>query len=174
MNKEHVVGSMSKKFPDGFLWGTSTCSFQVEMGLGEPADKSDWWVWVHDPENIQRGNASGIFPEDGPGFWETYPEDLRRAKVGLANNAVRLSLDWTRIFPDSTKSIPVEKMYDEHSNIIDVNVDHEAILLLEDLADSKAVKRYRDIFAEANRLGLRVFLTLYHWPLPLWLHDPTA
>jgi beta-glucosidase/6-phospho-beta-glucosidase/beta-galactosidase len=42
----------------GFLWGTSTASFQVEMGLGEPAKHSDWWVWVHDEENIRKGNAS--------------------------------------------------------------------------------------------------------------------
>jgi beta-glucosidase/6-phospho-beta-glucosidase/beta-galactosidase len=42
-----------REFPEDFLWGTATASFQIEMGLGEPSTESDWWVWIHDRENIK-------------------------------------------------------------------------------------------------------------------------
>jgi beta-galactosidase len=67
-----------RDFPERFLWGTSTASFQIEMGLGEPSTESDWWVWVHNQENIKRGNVSGSYPEQGPGFWELYKERAQK------------------------------------------------------------------------------------------------
>jgi len=63
---------------------------------------------------------------------------------------------------------------DDSGNIVDVVVDSDSMKALDELADASDVEHYRDIFTEANRLGLTVFLTLYHWPLPLWLHDPLA
>ena len=166
---------MSKReFPKGFLWGTSTSSFQIEMGAGQPSVNSDWWVWVHDKDNIEEGNASGIFPENGPGFWELYKEDLKKARDELCNNAIRLSIDWSRIFPRSTTTVQIIQEIDEQGNISDVDIDYKAMSSLQGLADKASVKRYRDILSEANRLGLTVFLTLYHWPLPLWLHDPLS
>ena len=73
--------------------------FQVEMGKGPIDPNSDWFKWVHDPKNIKLGIVSGDLPEDGPGFWELYHEDLLRAKRELNNNAIRLSVEWSRIFP---------------------------------------------------------------------------
>jgi len=43
---------------------------------------------------------------------------------------------------------------------------------LEKMANELAVKRYREILRKARELGLEILLTVYHWPLPLWLHDP--
>lgn len=83
-------------------------------------------------------------------------------------------MDWARIFPNPTSKVHVDVERDGHGNVIDVQVDAAAIRELGHLAETKAVDRYRDIFAEAGSLGLTVFLTLYHWPLPLWLHDPIA
>jgi len=163
-----------KRFPDGFLWGTAISAFQVEMGRGEPSAGSDWYMWVHDEENIASGRVSGDLPEDGPGFWTLYAEDLRRAREELGNNAVRLSIDWSRIFPMSTQPVEVEVERDGRGNIARVDVDEEAMQRLRELADGSAVRRYRQMLSEARRLGLTVMLTLYHWPLPLWLHDPIA
>ncbi len=160
------------RFPNGFLWGTSTSSFQIEMGRGDLASASDWWTWVHDEENIRRGNASGAFPEQGPGFWELYREDLRLAKEELGNNAIRLSIDWSRIFPKPTFDTEVLVQTDEFGDVVEVDVDDTAMRSLEALADRKVVARYREILSEADRHGLTIFLTLYHWPLPIWLHDP--
>ncbi len=161
-------------FPDSFLWGTAISAFQAEMGRGEPSSNSDWYVWVHDEKNIASERVSGDSPEDGPGFWELYGVDLKLALEQLGNNAIRLSIDWSRIFPNSTEGIKAEVEHDMWGNISDINVDEDAMRGLSGLVDNVAVQRYRQIFSEASRLGLEVMLTLYHWPIPLWLHDPIA
>lgn len=164
----------SKRFPEGFLCGTAISAFQVEMGRGKPSPHSDWYAWVHDEENIARGRVSGDLPEKGPGFWELYGDDLKRAREELGNNAIRLSLDWSRIFPRSTEAVEAEVGHDRWGNVSSLNIDEDMMQSLKEMADGKAVQRYRQILSEANRLGLTVMLTLYHWPLPLWLHDPIA
>lgn len=165
---------MHRRFPQGFLWGTATSAFQVEMGRGEVSSHSDWFVWTHDAKNIEDGRVSGDLPEDGPGFWELYREDMKLAREGLGNNAIRLSLDWSRLFPGSTEEVPAEVSYDRAGNVSKVDIDTDAIWKLNELADDRAVERYREILSEARRLGLTVMLTLYHWPIPFWLHDPIA
>lgn len=163
-----------KVFPDGFLWGAAMAAFQVEMGRGEIDPNSDWFVWVHDEDNIKKGLVSGDLPENGPGFWELYAGDLRLAREVLGSNAVRLSMDWSRIFPDSTTDVPVRVTCDAQGNLSGVDVSQEGIHLLTEKANKGAVKRYRDILGEARRLGLTTMLTLYHWPLPTWVHDTIA
>jgi len=165
---------MPRRFPQGFLWGTAISSFQVEMGRGEICPHSDMYVWYHDANNIAEGRVSGDFPEDGPGFWELYREDLELARNRLGNNAIRLSFDWSRIFPRSTEEVPVDVTHDKAGNIQSVNITGDAVKGLRNLANERAVSRYREILSEARRLGLTAMLTLYHWPIPLWLHDPIA
>ena len=162
------------KFPEEFLWGTATSAFQIEMGKGEVDPNSDWYVWVHDEDNIRNGLVSGDLPEEGPGFWELYPEDLRRAKEELGNNAFRMSIEWSRIFPNPTWDIPVKVSFDSYGSVCHVEVSEESMRLLERRAYQPSVQRYREILTECRRLGLTVLLTLYHWPLPLWIHDPIA
>jgi len=160
------------EFPEGFLWGTATAAFQIEMGRGETDPNSDWYVWVHDENNIRSGLVSGDLPENGPGFWELYPEDLKHAKEELGNNAFRMSIDWSRIFPNPTWDVPVEVSFDSDGNLCHVEVSEKSMRLLERRAYQPSVQRYREILTECRRLGLTVLLTLYHWPLPLWIHDP--
>ena len=159
-------------FPENFLWGTATSAFQIEMGIGEPASNSDWYVWVHDADNIKAGRVSGHFPEDGPGSWELFPEDFRIAREELRTNAIRLSFDWSRIFPKSTEIINVNVKRDVFGNIHEVIIDEHVMEELSKLADIASVRKYRQMLEKAKELGLTVFLTLYHWPLPLWLHNP--
>jgi len=149
-------------------------AFQVEMGLGDVDKNSDWYVWAHDEENTRKGLVSGDHPENGPGFWELYPSDLGLAKEGLGSNAIRLSLDWSRIFPGQTREIPVEVRFDRFGDVCGVDVSEESMRLLEERAYKPSIRRYREILAECRRRGLIALLTLYHWPLPLWLHDPIA
>ncbi|RLG04083.1 MAG: glycoside hydrolase family 1 protein [Thaumarchaeota archaeon] len=159
-------------FPEGFLWGTAMSGFQVEMGRGPVDSNSDWFKWVHDRENIRSGVVSGDLPEDGPGFWELYEEDLLRARKELNNNAVRLSVEWSRIFPHPTLNIPARVIRDRRGNVERVDIPKSSMDELEKLANESAVKRYREILRKARELGLEILLTVYHWPLPLWLHDP--
>jgi len=165
---------LARIFPDGFLWGSALAAFQVEMGRGEVDSNSDWYVWSQDEENRKRGLVSGDSPQDGPGFWELFRDDLRLAKDELGSNAVRLSFDWSRIFLEQTRDVPVTVSFDNFGNVCSVDVPFSSLRLLDERAYQPSVRRYREILTECRRLGLTVLLTLYHWPLPLWVHDPLA
>jgi hypothetical protein len=70
-------------FPANFLWGVSNSGFQFEMGSpsGENIDpNTDWYTWVHDPSNIQKGIVSGDLPEQGIDYWSLYKQDHTIAK----------------------------------------------------------------------------------------------
>ena len=41
----------------------------------------------------------------GPGFWQRWPADLDLARERLGNNAIRLGIEWSRIFPRSTAGV---------------------------------------------------------------------
>ena len=159
-------------FPKDFIWGTATSAFQTEMGTSKDSisDSSDWYVWVHDKDNIKSGLVSGDLPENGDDFWNLYKTDLDNAK-SLNNNSIRLSIDWARIFKKPTFEIKA-RVRKEKGLSVEVSLTDNDINSLEDLADINAVKHYNEIFTYAKSLGLKVLLTLYHWPLPAWLHDP--
>jgi beta-glucosidase/6-phospho-beta-glucosidase/beta-galactosidase len=150
------------RFPRDFLWGTATAGFQVEAG-GSPAHadrRSDWWAFTHDPGLIAAGVVSGDRVERGPGFWRKWRGDLDRARRGLGNNAIRLGIEWSRIFPRSTARVRTG----EH-------VSRGELCRLDRLADKRALRHYARILRGARRRGL---LTLNHFTLPIWIHDPIA
>jgi beta-galactosidase len=165
---------LERAFPDGFLWGTAISSFQAEMGAGEPSNKTDWWAWVHDETNVAVDRVSGDTPLEGPGFWELYDGDLRLAREDLKNNSVRLAVDWGRVFPEPTSGVEVDVKRDQWSNVWKVGLEEDDVKALDRLADHDAVERYREMLKCALDYGLTPMLTLYHWPIPLWLHDPIA
>jgi beta-galactosidase len=154
----------SAAFPPGFVWGTSTAGFQVEMGANPASNdpNSDWWAWVHDPENIATGRVSGDLPEDGPGSYDLYGTDLKLAQQ-LKTSAFRMGIEWSRIFPRSTRAV-------DASGGIDENVLRQ----LDGLANQAAVSHYRDVLEAARKRHLAPFVTLEHFTLPLWIHDPIA
>ena len=94
-------------FPEGFMWGVSASGFQFEMGDAEGRGidaNTDWYVWVHDRKNIERGLVSGDLPERGINYWYLYKKDHTLAR-GLGLNAYRIGVEWSRIFPNDTSSI---------------------------------------------------------------------
>jgi len=165
-----------RNFGEGFLWGTASSGFQVEMGASaEDTDpNTDWFIWARDEANVERGVVSGGLPENGPGFWRYYKQDLALAARKLNNNAVRLSVEWSRIFPEPTTGILAERTYDHRGNLVRVEITQETMKELEQKANQKAVQRYREILREAMKLKLTIMLNLNHFTLPRWLHDPIA
>jgi beta-galactosidase len=146
-------------FPEGFLFGTAIAGFQVDMGCpsGKAAcldPNSDWYTWVTRPELIANPKTfvTGEPVTDGPGFYELYPQDLDRAAGELKNNALRLSIEWSRVFPTST-----------------VGIEDPAALAA--AASRDAVAYYHAIFAAMKARGLRPLVTLNHYTLPTWIHD---
>ncbi|MSP15264.1 MAG: glycoside hydrolase family 1 protein [Myxococcales bacterium] len=123
------------EFPAGFLWGTAIAPYQVEGGL----HASDWHQWEARCEV-----CSGEHADDGPDFWNRYEDDLANA-AALHTGALRLGIDWSRIFPTAA-SFPASP-------------------------DLDAVRRYHDILAAARAHGLEPMVTLHHFVTPIWLHD---
>jgi beta-glucosidase len=74
---------MTKKltFPDGFLWGTATSSYQVE---GDNR-LNQWWSFEQQPAAIWHGDRSGLACD----WWRNAEQDFdRMAQLHL--NAHRL------------------------------------------------------------------------------------
>jgi beta-galactosidase len=152
-------------FPPGFLWGTAISGFQTDMG-GSPASNdpnSDWWVWTHDPANIAAGITSGDLPEDGPAFYDRFASDIKLANRRLRSNALRLGIEWSRIFPTSTADVDAS-----------AGITLAVLQQLDLLADQGAVAHYRAVLEALRDRQMVPFVTLNHFSLPLWIHDPLA
>lgn len=148
-------------FPTEFFFGTATAGFQVDMGCPtmpreECTDSnSDWYQFATSPTTVEDAGAflSGQDPAVvGPGFWELYDADFQRASDDLGSNALRLSIEWSRIFPRSTTAA-------------------EGYEALKAIADVKAVAHYHAMFASMKKHHLTPLVTLIHYTLPAWLHD---
>lgn len=84
----------TRKFPEGFLWGSATSSHQVEGNNRN----NEWWDWEKTPGHILDGTVSGRACES----YGRYEEDFDIAK-SLHQNAHRLSIEWSRIEPEEGK-----------------------------------------------------------------------
>lgn len=87
------------KFPKGFLWGTSTSSYQVEGGI-----KSDWSEWEKSSARIEQLKKENKNPEEfinktACNQYLLYKTDFDLAKQ-LHNNSHRFSVEWARIEPE--------------------------------------------------------------------------
>ncbi|MDH5794239.1 MAG: family 1 glycosylhydrolase, partial [Candidatus Bathyarchaeota archaeon] len=163
-------------FPKNFLWGVSISGFQFEMG--DIAEKNvdsntDWYVWVRDATNIQKGLVSGDLPENGIDYWDLHTKDHNIAKnIGL--NAYRIGIEWSRIFPKSTNEVKVGVERASDGNISKIEVDDQAIEELDHMANKKALNHYRTVINDLKAKGFKVFVCLNHFTLPLWIHNPTT
>lgn len=157
-------GASAVNFPRGFLWGTATAAFQVEMGRGRNVDRgSDWYAWTHDPANIASRRVSADKPEQGPGEYALFRHDVRLARHNLRSNAFRLSIEWSRIFPRSTAGVHVGS-----------RITFADLRKLDALANHAAVRHYRAELEAIVRSGMTPFVTVNHFTLPGWVHDPIA
>jgi beta-glucosidase/6-phospho-beta-glucosidase/beta-galactosidase len=151
-----AASASARDFPKRFQWGVATAGFQVEMGRGHNTDRrSDWWVWTHDGKNLSGGTVSHDRPENGPGFLARYRQDVDLAAHKLHQNAFRLGIEWSRIFPNSTRG---------------AHGLHE----LDKLANHHALARYRAILKRIRSDGMTPWVTLHHYVLPRWIHHAIA
>ncbi len=163
---------MGIKYPKEFIFGFSEAGFQFEMGLpGSEDPNTDWWVWVHDRENIISGLVSGDLPENGPGYWHLYKQDHDLAdRLGM--DGARIGIEWSRIFPKPTFDVKVDVVRDDRGNIVYIDVSEKALEELDRIANKDAVAHYREMYSDWKNRGKKLIINLYHWPLPLWIHDP--
>ncbi len=79
-----------KKFPENFLWGAATASYQVEGGI----DNVDWAQAAREGKVPPTGKAAD--------HYHLYEQDFDMAKE-LGHNCHRISIEWARIEPEEGK-----------------------------------------------------------------------
>jgi beta-glucosidase len=90
------VSSAARNFPEGFLWGSATASYQVEGAVHEDGrGVSIWDTFSHTPGKTHDGDTGDVADD----HYHHYKED-----IGLMSNlglkTYRFSVAWPRIFPD--------------------------------------------------------------------------
>ncbi len=83
-------------FPEGFLWGAATASYQIEGAYDQDGKgESIWDRFSHTPGKIWDEETGDV----SCNHYHLYREDIEMmADLGL--NAYRFSVSWPRIFPD--------------------------------------------------------------------------
>src|SRR6516225_2028522 len=83
-------------FPQGFVWGTATSSYQVEGAVTEDGrGASIWDVFTRAPGKIEDG-SNGDRAND---HYHRFKDDIRLIRE-LGCKAYRFSIAWPRVFPD--------------------------------------------------------------------------
>lgn len=125
---------MIRTLPEDFIFGGATAAYQCEGATALDGKGPVAW-----DEFLERqGRFKG---EPASDFYHQYPVDLELCEqFGL--NGIRLSIAWSRIFPNGTGEV-----------------------------NWKGVQFYHDVLAEAKKRGIQVFVTLHHFDTPKALFD---
>ena len=82
-------------FPEGFIWGTATSSYQIEGAWNEDGKGESVWDLASHTRGLVKNGDTGDIACD---HYHRYKEDVQiMKKMGL--NAYRFSISWPRIFP---------------------------------------------------------------------------
>lgn len=123
-----------KSLPKGFVWGGATAAYQVEGATKVDGKGKTMW----DDYLKEQGRFS---PDPASDFYHRYPEDIALAKqYGL--NAIRVSIAWTRIFPNGTGE-----------------------------PNSGGVSYYHKLFKECLENNIEPYVSLHHFDSPKTLFD---
>ncbi|HTU43802.1 MAG TPA: GH1 family beta-glucosidase [Bryobacteraceae bacterium] len=102
------------RFPDGFLWGCATASYQIEGGAKEGGrGPSIWDTFSHIPGKVHNNETGDVADDD----YHRYKEDIQLLK-SLGAKIYRFSVSWPRIFPQGTGS-PNPQGIDFYSRVVD-------------------------------------------------------
>jgi beta-glucosidase len=121
-------------FPPGFLWGVATSSYQYE---GQNTN-NQWYAWEQSG-HIKTGDSCGL----ASNWWTHAERDFDLAQT-LGVNALRLSLEWSRIEPSMG------------------------------IFDTRALGRYRQMLQALQARGILPLVTLHHFTDPLWFAERGA
>jgi beta-glucosidase len=129
---------IDKAFPQGFLWGTATASYQIEGAAYEDGrGESIWDRFSHTPGKVKNGDSGDVACD----HYHLYKQDIQLMK-SIGVTGYRFSIAWPRILPDGTGRV-----------------------------NQKGIEFYDRVVDELLSAGIRPFITLYHWDLPVELHD---
>ena len=108
------------KFPNGFLWGTATASHQIEGNN----TNNQWWEWEQNKDySTGMDKVTGKkrkWPLEPSGIacdsYNRYEEDFDLC-VDMNNNAVRFSVEWSRLEP--TEGVFNQDEFDHYKKVIE-------------------------------------------------------
>ncbi|GAA3517320.1 GH1 family beta-glucosidase [Actinocatenispora rupis] len=107
------------RFPDGFLWGTATASYQIEGAVdADGRGPSIWDTFSHTPGAVA-GDDTGDVACD---HYHRYREDVALMK-DLGVGAYRFSIAWPRILPHGKGSVN-EAGLDFYRRLVDELLDN--------------------------------------------------
>jgi beta-glucosidase len=107
-------GDALRSFPQGFIWGTATASYQVEGAVKEDGrGPSIWDTFSHTPGRTVN-NATGDVAND---HYHLYKGDVQLMKA-LGVKAYRFSIAWPRVFPNGDGP-PNPKGLDFYNRLVD-------------------------------------------------------
>lgn len=108
------ASTQTRGFPDGFLWGTATASYQVEGAVAEDGrGPSIWDTFSRTPGKVVN-NATGDVADD---HYHRYKEDVQLMKA-LGVKTYRFSIAWPRVFPQGAGQ-PNPKGLDFYNRLVD-------------------------------------------------------
>ena len=96
MGAPRGAGASDRGFPQGFVWGSATASYQVEGAVHEGGrGVSIWDTFSHTPGKTFQGETGDVATDS----YHRFPEDIALMKA-MGLKACRFSIAWPRIFPD--------------------------------------------------------------------------
>jgi beta-glucosidase len=85
----------ARRFPDGFVWGVGTSSYQIEGAVAaDGRGPSIWDVFTHTPGNVNRGDTGDLACDS----YHRLDDDVRLLS-DLGVGAYRFSVSWPRVLP---------------------------------------------------------------------------
>lgn len=108
------ASAASATFPQGFLWGSATASYQVEGAVHEGGrGPSIWDTFAHTAGKTAHGDSGDIADD----FYHRFPQDIEIMK-DLGLKTFRFSVAWSRIFPSGTGT-PNPQGVDFYKRLVD-------------------------------------------------------
>jgi len=109
-----IPETSSPHFPEGFLWGMATASYQVEGAWNEDGKGESIWDRFSHTVGKVKGGATGDVACDQ---YHLYLQDIAILKR-LNQKSYRFSISWPRIQP-SGSGAPNQKSLDHYSRLVD-------------------------------------------------------
>lgn len=96
--------NMNNTFPEDFLFGTATASYQIEGAVNEGGrGPSVWDTHCHKTQKVLNGDTGDVACD----HYHRYKEDIELI-AGLGCNAYRFSISWSRLIPEGDGDVNPE------------------------------------------------------------------
>lgn len=107
------------QFPDGFLWGAATASYQIEgAALEGGRGKSVWDTFSHTEGKVAKGHTGDVACD----HYHRLDDDVAMmADLGL--QSYRFSISWSRVMPDGRGAVNAEGLA-FYQRLVDQLLEH--------------------------------------------------